>query len=145
MAVATLAFVLAGLVLPWLAAELAGHYYQPHILALTHTLTLGWITLTILGASYQLIPILLERPVWSERLGRLLVAAESDDRLLVVSTDGTIEADLPLPGGQQEGLALDDAGSLWVADERSGLLRFDGALRALEAAVGDGVAQGARP
>ena len=62
---------------------------------------------------------------WSEQLGRLLVASESDDRLLLVSTDGTIEADLALPGGQQEGLALDDAGNLWVADERLGLLRFD--------------------
>ncbi len=82
---------------------------------------------------------------WSERLGRLLVIAESDDRLLVVSTDGTIEADLPLPGGQQEGLALDDAGALWVADERLGLLRFDGALPAIEKAVGDGTGQGARP
>ena len=51
MAVATLAFVLAGLVLPWLAAELAGHYYQPHILALTHTLTLGWITLSIVASA----------------------------------------------------------------------------------------------
>jgi len=70
MAVAALAFVLAGLALPWLAEELAGHYYHPHILALTHTLTLGWITMAILGASYQLIPIVLERPVWSERLGR---------------------------------------------------------------------------
>lgn len=68
--VAALAFVLAGLALPWLAGDLAGHYYNPRILALTHTLTLGWITLTILGASYQLIPIVLERPVWSERLGR---------------------------------------------------------------------------
>ena len=82
---------------------------------------------------------------WSERLGRLLVVAESDDRLLVVSTDGTIEADLALPGGQQEGLALDDAGNLWVADERLGLLRFDGALKVLEAAVGDGTAREARP
>jgi uncharacterized protein YjiK len=81
---------------------------------------------------------------WSERLGRLLVVADSDDRLLVVSTDGTIEADLPLPGGQQEGLALDDAGALWVADERLGLLRFDGALRAIEAAVGDRTGQGGR-
>ena len=70
MAVAAVAFVLAGLALPWLAGELTGHYYHPHILALTHTLTLGWITLTILGASYQLIPVLLERPVWSERLAR---------------------------------------------------------------------------
>ncbi len=50
--------------------ELAGHYYQPRILALTHTVTLGWITLTIMGASYQILPIVLERPIWSERLGR---------------------------------------------------------------------------
>ena len=68
--VAALAFTLAALALPWLAGELTGHYYHPRILALTHTLTLGWITLTILGASYQLIPIVLHRPVWSERLGR---------------------------------------------------------------------------
>ena len=65
---AALAFVLAAAALPWLAPELAGHYYQPRILALTHTLTLGWITLTIMGASYQLIPIVLTRPLWSERL-----------------------------------------------------------------------------
>jgi hypothetical protein len=70
LAVAALAFALAGVALPWLGGELTGHYYHPRILALTHTLTLGWITLTILGASYQLIPIVLERPVWSERLAR---------------------------------------------------------------------------
>jgi hypothetical protein len=70
LAVAALAFALAAVSLPWLAADLTGHYYHPRILALTHMLTLGWITLTILGASYQLIPIVLGRPVWSERLGR---------------------------------------------------------------------------
>lgn len=70
LAVAALAFALAGLALPWLGDALSGHYYHPRILALTHTLTLGWITIAILGASYQLIPIVLERPVWSERLGR---------------------------------------------------------------------------
>lgn len=63
-------FVLAAAGVPWLAGELAGHYYHPRILALTHTVTLGWVTLTIMGASYQLIPIVLERPVWSERLAR---------------------------------------------------------------------------
>ena len=35
---------------------------------------------------------------WSERLGRLLVIADSADRLLVVSPDGAIDADEPLPG-----------------------------------------------
>jgi hypothetical protein len=67
---AVTAFVLACAAVPALAGELAGHYYNPHLAALAHTVTLGWITLSIMGASYQLIPIVLERPVWSERLGR---------------------------------------------------------------------------
>ena len=72
---------------------------------------------------------------WSETIGRLLVIAESADRLLVVSPDGTIDADLPLPGEQQEGLTLDPEGALWVADERRGLLRLPGASSALGAAL----------
>ena len=72
---------------------------------------------------------------WSDTLGRLLVIAESADRLLVVSLDGTIDADLPLPGEQQEGLALDPEGALWVADERRGLLRLPGASSVLGAAL----------
>ncbi len=67
---AVVAFLLATLALPGLAAELAGHYYHPRLLALTHTVTLGWITLAIMGASYQLIPVVLGRPIWSERLAR---------------------------------------------------------------------------
>jgi hypothetical protein len=35
-----------------------------------HVVALGWITLAILGASYQLIPVAIERPLWSERLAR---------------------------------------------------------------------------
>ena len=65
---AALAFIAAAVALPWLAFDLAGHYYHPRILALTHTVTLGWITLTIMGASYQIIPVVLGRPLWSERL-----------------------------------------------------------------------------
>ena len=75
LAVAATAFVAAAVVLPSLAGELAGHYYHPRVLALTHTVTLGWITLTIMGASYQLVPVLLERPVWSERLARWQLGA----------------------------------------------------------------------
>jgi len=81
---------------------------------------------------------------WNDRLGRLLVIAESEDRLLMVSPDGTIDADLPLPGEQQEGLALDPEGALWVADERRGLLRLPGAwsvLRAALAAAGKGAGE----
>lgn len=67
---AAAAFVAAMVALPWLAPELSGHYYHRRVLALTHTVTLGWITMSILGASYQLIPMVLERPLWSERLAR---------------------------------------------------------------------------
>jgi len=67
---AAAAFVLACAAVPALAPELAGHYYHPRLTALAHTVTLGWITLSVMGASYQLIPIVLSRPVWSQRLAR---------------------------------------------------------------------------
>jgi hypothetical protein len=70
LASAALAFVVAAGALPWLASDLAGHYYHPRVLALTHTITLGWITLTIMGASHQLIPTVLQRPLWSPGLAR---------------------------------------------------------------------------
>ena len=75
---------------------------------------------------------------WSETLGRLLVIADSDDRLLVVTPAGTIGAVFSLPGGQQEGLALESDGTLWVADEREGLFKIPGALAALGAAAETG-------
>jgi hypothetical protein len=67
---AVIAFALAAPGVVWLAPELTGHYYHPRIVALAHTVTLGWITLAIMGASYQLIPIVLGRPVWSLRAAR---------------------------------------------------------------------------
>ena len=74
---AAVAFLVASLGVAWLGPELAGHYYHPRLLALTHTVTLGWVTLAIMGASYQLIPIVLERPIWSERLALWQLAFDS--------------------------------------------------------------------
>jgi hypothetical protein len=68
--VAAGAFVLAASAVPWLAPELGGHYYQPRLLALTHMIALGFVTLAIMGASYQIVPVVLERPIWSARLAR---------------------------------------------------------------------------
>jgi hypothetical protein len=69
-ACAAAAFVTGALGIAWLAPELTGHYYHPHLVALTHTITLGWITMAIMGATYQLVPVVLERPIWSERIAR---------------------------------------------------------------------------
>jgi hypothetical protein len=68
------AFLAAAIGTAWLAPELGAHYYHPRLLALTHTVTLGWITLAIMGASYQLIPVALERPIWSRRVARWQLA-----------------------------------------------------------------------
>jgi uncharacterized protein YjiK len=65
---------------------------------------------------------------YSESLGRLLVIAERKDRILVLGEDGGVEEEVTLPGVQQEGLAFDGDGQLWVADDRAGLLRFVDAL-----------------
>jgi hypothetical protein len=81
---AAVAFLAASLSVAWLAPELTGHYYHPRLLALTHTVTLGWITLAIMGASYQLIPIVLEREIWSERLARWQLA------ILAVAVTGMV-------------------------------------------------------
>ena len=70
LATAALAYVLAAFGVVALAPELAGHYYHARLLALTHVVTLGWITVSIMGASYQLIPIVLGQAVWSERMAR---------------------------------------------------------------------------
>jgi len=69
--------------------------------------------------------------VWSEPLGRLVVIAESDDRLLLVSPAGTITGTWALPGGRQEGLAFDPQGTLWIADDLQGLFKIPGALEVL--------------
>ena len=81
---AAVAFLAASLSVSWLAPELAGHYYHPRLLALTHTVTLGWVTLAIMGAGYQLIPIVLEREIWSERLARWQLA------ILAVAVTGMV-------------------------------------------------------
>ncbi len=45
-----------------------GHYFHPQILAITHMAALGWGTMIILGASYQLIPVVLETELFSRKL-----------------------------------------------------------------------------
>lgn len=44
--------------------ELTGHYFAPHILAIVHTAALGWGTMIIFGAAYQLLPVLCERKLY---------------------------------------------------------------------------------
>ncbi|SEL59904.1 hypothetical protein [Parapedobacter koreensis] len=59
-------FFLVLCVLMLLAAdELTRHYFSPHVLAIVHTAALGWGTMVIFGAAYQLLPVICERDLFS--------------------------------------------------------------------------------
>ncbi len=68
---AIFSFVLLNFLLMINYSSIAGHYFQPKILALVHTGTLGWITMIIFGALFQLIPVVLEVKLFSEVLGEI--------------------------------------------------------------------------
>lgn len=65
---AAFAFTLAAVLLLFSAGDFSGHYFQPHLLAITHLMALGWGTMIILGASHQLVPVIIEAGLYSERL-----------------------------------------------------------------------------
>lgn len=62
---AGLSFFVATLLLFFSSESLGGHHFQPKILAITHAMALGWGTMMILGASYQLVPVLVESKLQS--------------------------------------------------------------------------------
>jgi hypothetical protein len=53
---------------PFLAAEIVDFFYQPPILALVHTFTLGWITASIMGVMYRYVPALTRQPIAYPRM-----------------------------------------------------------------------------
>jgi hypothetical protein len=61
------AAALFGLLLPWVAPEAVQAPDFPHVLALVHLATLGWLTMTIMGASLQLVPVMTVAPLRATR------------------------------------------------------------------------------
>lgn len=47
-----------------------GHYFNPHLLAITHIATLGWGTMLIFGALYQFLPVVLVSGLYSTLLAK---------------------------------------------------------------------------
>ena len=67
---ATIGFLVLGLLLIVFRQNLLGHYFHPHLFALTHVAVLGWMTMLIIGALYQLVPVILNTPLYSEPLAK---------------------------------------------------------------------------
>lgn len=63
-------FVLFAIGVPLLAPDLVRTNDDPRVFALTHVAVLGWITMTMFGALYQLFPVALGGTVRAVRLGR---------------------------------------------------------------------------
>lgn len=62
---AALSFLTATILLLISVKDFTGHFFNPHILAVTHIMALGWCTMIILGASHQLVPVIIEGGLYS--------------------------------------------------------------------------------
>jgi len=71
---AAFCFLALSLMMLFSVSTFTGHYFHPQILAITHMAALGWGTMIILGASYQLIPVVLETNLYSEKLAWITFA-----------------------------------------------------------------------
>lgn len=65
---AAIAFLIATILLLFSASDITSHYFLPHTLAIIHIMALGWGTMMILGASHQLVPVLIEGKLYSNKL-----------------------------------------------------------------------------
>lgn len=64
------AAALFGALLPWIAPDALLAPELPHVLALVHVATLGWLTMLVMGASLQLTPVMTVGPLRAERFVR---------------------------------------------------------------------------
>jgi hypothetical protein len=71
---AALSFLLACVLLLINTSVVHQHYFQPQTLAITHLMALGWGTMIILGASHQLLPVLIEGKLSSDLFAYLSFA-----------------------------------------------------------------------
>lgn len=62
----------------------SGHYFQPKILALTHLAALGWVSMIIFGALYQLLPVILQTDLYSNKLAWLCFALLTPGLILLI-------------------------------------------------------------
>ena len=68
---AMISFVMLNLLLVLNYSLIGGQHFQPKILSINHIATLGWITMIIFGAMFQLVPVVLETKLFSEKLAEI--------------------------------------------------------------------------
>lgn len=66
-----LSFFVLSLLILFFSDAFEGHYFNPHLLSITHVAALGWISMVIFGALYQLIPVIMLAELFSEKLAQI--------------------------------------------------------------------------
>jgi len=66
-----ISFLVVALLLALSTPELVGTYYDNKLIAITHIAILGWASMMVFGALYQLIPVVYETSLYSEKLGQV--------------------------------------------------------------------------
>ncbi|MCP2045539.1 hypothetical protein [Pontibacter sp. HSC-36F09] len=82
-AFAAVSFVVLCLLLVFSTDAFGGHYFHPKLLTLTHVAALGWATMIIFGSVYQLLPVVLDVRLYSEKLGSWAFALLSTGTILL--------------------------------------------------------------
>jgi len=66
--IGTVSFLLASLFVVFNYEDLLGYHINGHVLAIAHLMILGWVSMIIFGALYQLIPVVMQVKLYSEKL-----------------------------------------------------------------------------
>lgn len=68
---ASVSFIVLSVLVLLSAESFTGYFFQPQLLAITHIAALGFGTMIIFGALYQLIPVIFETALYSETLAKI--------------------------------------------------------------------------
>jgi len=98
-AYAALSFLAATVLLFFSTSAFTQHYFHPQTLAVTHTMALGWGTMMIFGAGYQLFPVLIEARLYSNRLAGFTFVLAGAGIPLLVYAFLTFQFDWPAMAG----------------------------------------------
>lgn len=67
-ATGALAFLVLCTVMLCTPQSFTQHYFTPHLLTIVHIAALGWGTMVIFGAAHQLLPVICEQDLYSEKM-----------------------------------------------------------------------------
>ncbi len=67
-ATGAVAFLILCVVMFCTPETFTGHYFTPHMLTIVHIAALGWGTMVIFGAAHQLLPVICEQNLYSEKM-----------------------------------------------------------------------------